>query len=218
MKDNGNVEACITIIRELTDAVDGARRAFINSYACVINRSYLIERLDRLTASLPEALTEAENIVREVQQVRAQTDRECNDQLSQAQAKAQQLVGEAQQTAQRMNAESQQNLQAAERNAQETIRRGQEEAQRMVRQAEQNAAAIRAQAEEECREKVSAENVYRIATVEAEELREKTNKEMAEYRQKSFDYLDSVLSQVDRYLGDMLSDVRMERKELNEHR
>lgn len=218
MKDNANVEVCMSIIREMVDAVDGARRAFINSDACVINRSYLIERLDRLTASLPEALTEAESIVREVQQVRAQTDRECNDLLAQAQAQAQKMVGEAQQTAQRMNAESQQTVQTAERNAQETIRRGQEEAQRMMRQAEQNAAALRAQAEEECREKVSSENVFRMASVEADELRETTRKELAQIRQNTFDYLDNVIGQVDHYLGEMLSDVRMERKELNDHR
>ena len=218
VREMGSVEACMTIIQELLDSVEGARRAFINSDACVINRSYLKDRLERLTNSLPAAVMEAEGIIREVNQVRASTDRECNDMLTQAQAQAQQMVAEAQTTLQRAQSEAQQTTQQAERTAQDSIRRGNEEAQRITRQAEQNAAAMRAQAEEECREKVSQENVYRMAMVEADEMRDTTRKELAQIRQNTFDYLDNVIGQVDRYLGEMMNDVRMERAELNNHR
>ena len=218
VKDSGNVEVCMNMILELDDLVRGARRAFINGDACVINRSEMRDRLDRLLNSLPDALNEAEGIIREVQQVRAQTDRECNEMLSKAQAQAQQMVSEAQQAAQRAGVEAQQAAQQAERTTQEAIRRGQEEAQRIVRQAEQNAAMIRAKAEEECREKVSQENVYRMAAVEADEMRDATRKELAQIRQNTFDYLDNVMGQVDRYLGDVVNDMRLERAELNKHR
>ncbi|MGN1020737.1 MAG: hypothetical protein ACI4O7_10215 [Aristaeellaceae bacterium] len=218
VRDSGNVEICMNMLRELDELVRGARRAFINGDACVINRGEMRDRLDRLLGSLPDALNEAEGIIREVQQVRAQTDRECNEMLSKAQAQAQQMVGEAQQAVQRANAEAQQAAQQAERTTQEAVRRGQEEAQRIIRQAEQNAAMLRAKAEEESREKVSQENVYRMAAVEADEMRDATRKELTQIRQKTFDYLDNVMGQVDRYMGDVINDMRLERAELNKHR
>ena len=44
VKDNGAVETCLNLIREMSDAVKDARRAFMNSDACVVSRSYLDDR------------------------------------------------------------------------------------------------------------------------------------------------------------------------------
>ena len=60
--------------------------------------------------------------------------------------------------------------------------------------------------------------MYRMAAVEADEMRDATRKELAQIRQNTFDYLDNVMGQVDRYLGDVVNDMRLERAELNKHR
>ena len=57
-----------------------------------------------------------------------------------------------------------------------------------------------------------------MAAVEADEMRDATRKELTQIRQKTFDYLDNVMGQVDRYLGDVVNDMRLERAELNKHR
>ena len=57
-----------------------------------------------------------------------------------------------------------------------------------------------------------------MAAVEADEMRDATRKELAQIRQNTFDYLDNVMGQVDRYLGDVVNDMRLERAELNKHR
>ena len=213
-----DVARCLTIIKEMSDAVADARKALVNSEACVVNRHYLLDRLDQLGALLPDAVRQAEQLIREDAQLRAKTAQDCSEALNAAQAKAQQMLSDADRQVQSAAQEVQKAQQEAQRVQQEAQRRGQEEAQRIVRQAEQNAAMIRAKAEEECREKVSQENVYRMAAVEADEMRDATRKELAQIRQNTFDYLDNVMAEVDRCLSGMVGEVRMERGELNNHR
>ncbi|MGN0778088.1 MAG: hypothetical protein ACI4MJ_02985 [Aristaeellaceae bacterium] len=217
-RESGNVEVCMNMIREMDTMVREARRAFIYGDDCVINRSELLDRLARLLNSLPDAMNEAEKIVREVQQVRAKTDQECHDILSKAQTQAQQMVTEAQQAAQAAHAEAQQASQQADRIRQEAVRRGQDEAQRIYNQAEQEVKRLRAAAEQECREKVSKENVYRMAVVQADELSEANQREMGELRERTFNYLDHVMDTLDQYLSGLVVDMRIERDELNKHR
>ena len=57
-----------------------------------------------------------------------------------------------------------------------------------------------------------------LQRVEAEELRESTRKELSQIRQNTFDYLDNVMGEVDRCLSGLVSDIRLERGELNNHR
>lgn len=218
MNDGGNVEMCMTLIREMSDAVENARKAFMNGDACVISRSYLHEKLDMLMDLLPEALPQAEAILREEAQIRSRTDQECNVQLNKAQAQAQQILHDAQQQAMAIQNDAQIAMTNAERQVQDAQRRAQEEGSRIIQQYNQEAAAIRAKAEADRDELISKENVYRMAMVEADEMRESTRKELGQLRQNTFDYLDHVMGEVDRCLSGLVSDIRLERGELNNHR
>lgn len=219
MPINGSsVEQCLNIIREMNDVVDNARKTLINSDACVVSRSLLQERLAQLGNLLPEALTQAEGIIREDAALRAQTAQDCSEALNNAQNRAKQMISDAQNQVAQAQAEVKKAGEAAQRTVQEAQQRAQDEANRIVQQANQEAAAIRAKAEQERDELVSHENVYRVATVEAEELRENTRKELSQIRQSTFDYLDNVMGEVDRCLTSLSNDIRMERGELNNHR
>ena len=218
MTGGDDVTRCLTIIKEMSDAVADARKALVNSEACVVNRHYLLDRLDQLEALLPDAVRQAEQLIREDAQLRAKTAQDCNEALSAAQAKAQQMLSDADRQVQAAGQEVQKAQQEAQRVQQEAQRRAQEEGGRMIAQAQQEAAAIRAKAEQDRNELVSKENVYRVAAVEAEEMRENARKELGQIRQNAFDYLDNVMAEVDRCLSGMVSEVRMERGELNNHR
>ncbi len=219
MAINGSsVEQCLALINELDDAVENARKTLINAEACVINRKYLQDHLEMLKGLLPDALEQAESIIKEDAAIRAQTAQDCSEALTNAQNRAKQMIADAQnQVAQAQN-EVKKATDAAQRTVQEAQQRAQDEANRIVQQANQEAAAIHAKAEQERNELVSHENVYRVATVEAEELRESTRKELMQIRQNTFDYLDNVMGEVDRCLSSLSNDIRMERNELNNHR
>lgn len=219
MAINGSsVEQCLALINELDDAVENARKTLINAEACVINRKYLQDHLEMLKGLLPDALEQAESIIKEDAAIRAQTAQDCSEALTNAQNRAKQMIADAQnQVAQAQN-EVKKATDAAQRTVQEAQQRAQDEASRIVQQANQEAAAIHAKAEQERNELVSHENVYRVATVEAEELRESTRKELLQIRQNTFDYLDNVMGEVDRCLSSLSNDIRMERNELNNHR
>lgn len=219
MAINGSsVEQCLAIVRELTETVDTARKTLINSDACVVSRSLLQERLAQLDQLLPDALRQAESIIREDAAIRAQTAQDCSEALNNAQNRAKQMIADAQNQVAQAQAEVQKAGETAQRTVQEAQQRAQDEANRMIQQANQEAAAIRAKAEQDRDELVSHENVYRVATVEAEELRESTRKELMQVRQNTFDYLDNVMGEVDRCLNSLSNDIRMERTELNNHR
>lgn len=219
MAINGsNVEQCMTIIRELLDTVSVARKTLINSDACVVSRSLLTERLEQLENLLPDAMRQAMTIIQEDAALRAQTAKDCSEALTDAQSRAKQMIAEAQnQVAQAQN-EVRLASETAQRTLQEAQQRAQEEGNKLLQQANQEAAAIRTQAEKERDEMVSHENVYRVATVEAEELRENTRKELMQVRQNAFDYLDNVMGEVDRCLSSLSNEIRVERSELNNHR
>ncbi|MBP3636365.1 MAG: hypothetical protein J6K13_02265 [Clostridia bacterium] len=219
MAINGSsVEQCLALINELDDAVENARKTLINAEACVINRKYLQDHLEMLKGLLPDALEQAESIIKEDAAIRAQTAQDCSEALTNAQNRAKQMIADAQnQVAQAQN-EVKKATDAAQRTVQEAQQRAQDEASRIVQQANQEATAIHAKAEQERNELVSHENVYRVATVEAEELRESTRKELLQIRQNTFDYLDNVMGEVDRCLSSLSNDIRMERNELNNHR
>jgi len=58
----------------------------------------------------------------------------------------------------------------------------------------------------------------RRARAAAGEVTADAQAEMARLRQMTFDYLDNVMEHIDRSLSDSLSELRMERNELNNHR
>ena len=216
--NSSGVDQCLAIIRELSETVETARKTLINSDACVVSRSLMQERLAQLDSLLPDALKQAEQIIREDAAIRAQTAQDCNEALTGAQNKAKQMIADAQAQVSQAQADVKKAAETAQRTLQEAQQRAQDEGNRLIQQANQEAAAIRAKAEQDRDELVSHENVYRVATVEAEELRENTRKELAQIRQNTFDYLDNVMGEVDRCLTSLSNDIRMERGELNNHR
>ena len=65
---------------------------------------------------------------------------------------------------------------------------------------------------------VEEEEILRRARAAAGEATADAQAEMARLRQMTFDYLDNVMEHIDRSLSESLSDLRMERNELNNHR
>ena len=218
IRGSGSVDQCLAIVLELKDAVKTARKTFINSDACIISRSLLEQRLEELDVLLPEAIRQAEVIIQEDAAIRAQTAQDCSEALNGAQERARQMIADAQNQVNQAQMEVKKANDAAQRTVQEASQRAQDETARLIQQANQEAAAIRAKAEQDRDELVCQENVYRVATVEAEEIRESTRKELLQIRQNTFDYLDNVMGEVDRCLNSLSNDIRMERNELNNHR
>lgn len=219
MANNGSsVEQCMAIIREMTDVVDTARKTLINADTCVVSRSLLQERLSMLEDLLPDAVKQAEGILKEEASLRAKAAQDCNEALTNAQNRAKQMIADAQGQVSQAQLEVKKAGETAQRTVAEAKMQAQDEVNRLIQQANQEAAAIRAKAEQERNELVSHENVYRVATVEAEELRENTRKELMQIRQSTFDYLDGVMGEVDRCLNSLSNSIRIERNDLNNHR
>ena len=73
---------------------------------------------------------------------------------------------------------------------------------------------IKAEAESNARAAVSDENVYRMAVMQANELREDAEKEIGAMRQHYVGALSNMLGEVDEYLLSLVSSIRAERQEL----
>lgn len=213
------LDMCILVLKELSEAIDGAQRfLFTRGDQCVLERGYLLGKINELVGSLPESFRQAESIVTEEKAIKAQAAAEGEAIMAKAQEDARQMAAEAQRQLDSAGAEAQQIRAAAERAAQDTARMANEEAQRIVMEARQQAEGIRIEAERQLREAVSRENILRVAQVEADEMREAARREMNGLHDNVFDYLNSVMSEIERYLGASLQSVRTERKELNDHR
>lgn len=213
------LDQCILVLKELSEMVDGAQRyLFTRGDMCILDRGYLQGKINEMVGALPESFRQAETIVTEEKNLRAQANAECEALLAKARDQGKQIEAEAQQQLDKAGAEAQQIRAGADKAAQDTNRQANEEAQRIIHEAKQQAEAIRAEAERQMREAVSRENVQRVAQVEADEIRETARKEMDELHDNVFDYLNGVMGEIERFLGANLQNVRTERKELNDHR
>lgn len=213
------LDQCILVLKELSETVDGAQRYLFNrGDMCILDRGFLQGKINEMVGSLPESFRQAETIVTEEKALRAQAAAECEAQMNKAREDATQLGADAQQVLDQANGEAQKIHAAAERAAQDIARKAEEEAQRIIREAKQQAEGIRQDAERQLREAISRENVQRMAQVEADEMRENARKEMNELHDNVFDYLNGVMGEIERFLGQNLQNVRAERKELNDHR
>ena len=217
--NHDKLDQCILVLKELSETVDAAQRyLFTRGDMCILDRGFLQGKINEMVANLPESFRQAETIVTEEKNLRAQTTAECEAELARAQEQAQQLGAEAQLQLDQANGEAQQIRAAAERAAQDAARQANDEAQRIIREARQQADSIRAEAERQLREAVSRENVLRVAQVEADEIRETARKEMSDLHDNVFNYLDEVMGEIERFMGKNLQSVRTERQELNDHR
>ena len=214
------LDQCILVLKEMSETIDEGQRYRFTTRGdmCVLDRTFLLGKINELVGSLPESFRQAESIVTEEKTLLSQATAESESMMAKAREQGRQIEAEAQQALDKANGEAQQIRAAAERQAQDTVRQGEAEAQRIVREAQQQADAIRAEAERQLREAISRENVQRMAQVEADEIRETARKQMDELHDNVFDYLNSVMGEIERFIGVSLQSVRTERKELNDHR
>lgn len=93
MASNSSVEQCLTYIREIDDSVANARKALLQGNdAYIISRDYVQDRLRKLQASLPSAMTTAAEYVRNITAIQEQTDQECTTLRRDAQQQSQQML------------------------------------------------------------------------------------------------------------------------------
>ena len=184
--NHDKLDQCILVLKELSEAVDGAQRyLFTRGDMCILDRGYLLGKINEMVGSLPESFRQAESIVTEEKTLLSQATAESESMMAKAREQGRQIEAEAQQALDKANGEAQQ---------------------------------IRAAAERQLREAISRENVQRMAQVEADEIRETARKQMDELHDNVFDYLNSVMGEIERFIGVSLQSVRTERKELNDHR
>ena len=217
--NHDRLDQCILVLKELSETADSAQRyMFSRGDMCVLDRNFLLGKINELVGCLPESFRQAESIVTEEKTMKTQANAECESLMAKAREQGRQIEAQAQQELDKAKAEAQQVRANADQQAQDAIRQGKDEAQRIIRDAKQQAESIRVEAERQLREAVSRESVQRMAKVEADEIRESTRKEMDELHDNVFDYLNSVMGEIERFLGQNLQSVRTERKELNDHR
>ena len=211
MPANSSVEQCLNIIRELDNDLNSAKRALMSGDNCIVNRGYMLGRIRQLNDSLPTAFRTASEYVKNITTIKQQAEQESTTLLRDSQYKSRQIVEEAEKQAA-------QTTEAAQKEADDTLSKAQREAEATVTAARQQAQMILEEAQRNAEMLLDKESIVRRARVEASELRESAQQEMAVLRQNTFDYLDTMLDQVDRGLSETLGSIRRERAELNDHR
>jgi len=228
-RDHSKVDLTEELFKELTQTVDEAPPYMLKREMCIVNRKYMLMKLNELHGGLPESLRQAAHLLLEEKLFRDQNRNEREEELAKARAEAQRIGEEArselqnaQAEAQRVVTEAQQQSQKAvaeaEKQAQEIIRQAQDEARRMNIAARQEADKIRAEAQQQMREMVAKENIQRMAKVEADEILERAHSEVSALHDDVFEYLDGVMGAIDGFMCETVKRVRAEQKELNNHR
>lgn len=241
----GSIDQVMTALREVEETVGGAQRLLGDR--CMVNKAFLLQRTEIIARCLPEAVTAAADVIKEEQAILEAARRSAAEQLQKAREEGQKIIDEAKKQANEMNnsarkageeaaraaAESKSQTaamrlqaekeiaamrQQATQEAQAYVGKAQQDAQNIIAKAQQDAANIAAQAENAARAAVSQDNVHRMAVVEAEEIRDATNKSMLLLRQQCVDYLDNILEDADRYLVSLTTDIRKQRQALDGHR
>lgn len=228
-RDFSKVDMTETIFKELMDTVDSAQTHMIKREMCIVNRKFMLMKLNELHGGMPESLRQAAHIVLEEKLIKDQSRNECEEALAKARAEAQRIgedaqqqLHQAQEDAQKILADAQQQAQQAladaHYQAQEILRLAQDEARKMNIAARQDADKIRAEAQQQMRELVAKENIQRMAKVEADEILERAHNEVSALHDDVFEYLDGVMGAIDGFMCETVKRVRAEQKELNNHR
>lgn len=241
----GSIDQVMTALREVEETVGGAQRLLGDR--CMVNKNFLLQRTEIIARCLPEAVTAAADIIQQEQAILEGARRSAAEQLQKAREEGQKIIDEAKKQANEMNSAARKATDEANRAAAETknqtasmrmqaekeiaamrqqatqeaqayVGKASQDAQSIIAKAQQDAAAIVAQGENAARAAVSQDNVHRMAVVEAEEIRDATNKSMLLLRQQCVDYLDNILEDADRYLVSLTTDIRKQRQSLDGHR
>ncbi len=209
--DINSSEQCIRAIRAMKQELANARKTFLNSDTCVVNRANLQVRLEYLEDNLPDTVRKAAEIVREEETIRTETEQKRAEIIGDATSQAQDMVTTASNKANSM-------MEQANYEVNQMLDKAQQEGTAHVEAARQEAARILQEAEKKAQQMVEEENIVRRARVESDELREKTQQEMTQLRKNTLDFVDSQLAGVDRALSELINNVRLERNEVRNHR
>ncbi len=220
-----SVQQSLAILRELTDTVTSANKSWIRGEMCQINRRETVEKLAELQQCLPEAINAADGIVEQEEGILAAARAEAAEAIAAAKAEAEQLAAEAkrsyeaaQEQIRQAQAEADQIRRDGERMGEQMSQQAEAQAQSIVEDGRRQAQKIVDDAEAEAQRMTSQESILQRAQLAAQELTDETNHQMAQLRQKTFAYLDDMLSKGENYVGSLVQEVHQERENLNSMR
>lgn len=242
VRRDADMRQLMLTLKELQEVVANAQMIW-GTGRCMVDKKTVSDQVDLIARLLPESVKQASAIIKDEQNIRENARREANEQTAKAREDAQKAIDDAAREAQKtrddnkkaaedaarananaMNAanalkaqaESDANAirQKAQNAASALYAQAQQEANALLARAQQEAQMIRSDAENAARAAVAEENVYRMAVMQANELREETEKNMAAMRQNYVGALCNMMGEVDDYLVSLVSSIRAERQEL----
>lgn len=242
VRRDADMRQLMTTLKELQEMIANAQMIW-GTGRCMIDKKVVSDQVDLIARLLPDAVKQAVSIVRDEQNIRETAKKEAAEQTSKAREEAQKIMDNAVREAETTRADSKKKAEEAARananavNSANTMKaqaetdaaairqrgqsaanaiysQAQQEANALVGRAQKEAQMIVAEAENNARAAVSDENVYRMAVMQANELREQTEKEMATMRQHYVGALCNIMGEVDDYLVNLVSSIRAERQEL----
>ena len=242
VRRDADMRQLMLTLKELQEVVANAQMIW-GTGRCMVDKKTVSDQVDLIARLLPESVKQASAIIKDEQNIRENARREANEQTAKAREDAQKAIDDAACEAQKtrddnkkaaedaarananaMNAanalkaqaESEANAirQKARNAASALYAQAQQEANALLARAQQEAQMIRSDAENAARAAVAEENVYRMAVMQANELREETEKNMAAMRQNYVGALCNMMGEVDDYLISLVSSIRAERQEL----
>lgn len=242
VRRDADMRQLMTALKDLQEIINNAQMIW-GTGRCMVDKKTVSENIDLVARLLPDAVKQASAIVRDEQQIRDNAAREAAEQTNKARAEAQKAIDDAAREADKtraankkeadeaakananaknaasaLKAQAENDAAAVRQKAQNAANalyaQAQQEANALIARAQQEAQMIKAEAENSARAAVSDENVYRMAVMQANELREETEKNMAAMRQHYVGALCSMMGEVDEYLVGLVSSIRAERQEL----
>ena len=242
VRRDADMRQLMATLKELQEVLANAQMIW-GTGRCMVDKKTVTDQVDQIARLLPESVKQASAIIKEEQTIRENARREANEQTSKAREDAQKAIDDAAREAQKTRDENKKAVEDAARananamnaanalkaqaeseansirqNAQNAANalyaQAQQEANALIARAQQEAQMIRSEAENAARAAVAEENVYRMAVMQANELREETEKNMAAMRQNYVGALCNMMGEVDEYLVSLVSSIRAERQEL----
>lgn len=242
VRRDADMRQLMLTLKELQEVVANAQMIW-GTGRCMVDKKTVSDQVDLIARLLPESVKQASAIIKDEQNIRENARREANEQTAKAREDAQKAIDDAAREAQKTRddnkkaaedaarananavnaanalkaqAESEANAirQKAQNAASALYAQAQQEANALLARAQQEAQMIRSEAENAARAAVAEENVYRMAVMQANELREETEKNLAAMRQNYVGALCNMMGEVDDYLVSLVSSIRAERQEL----
>lgn len=239
---DADMRQLMSTLKDLQEMINNAQMIW-GTGRCMVDKKAITDNLELIARLLPDAVKQASAIVKEEQKIRDNANREASEQTAKARAEAQKMIDDAAKEADKARAANKKEADEAARananakNAASALKaqaendaaairqkgqnaanaiyaQAQQEANALVARAQQEAQMIKAEAENSARAAVSDENVYRMAVMQANEIREEAEKEMAAMRQHYVGALCGMMTEVDDYLVSLISSIRTERQEL----